>query len=183
MFGIAAPFYVLVPLACLSIPLAFLLPARSANAYTERENSPAQEDLSDRRDTSYESEETEPLLKSDPDNTGDSSGYDSRLAVERMPWTMHLNSKGIRQRLHEFWRMLVEYRIVQYAYAASLVITLGKQALHILLQYTSKRFGVTIAEVSSIPGFLYFGDRGWWILVEQTNENRPDFFSRSRPLW
>ena len=65
-----------------------------------------------------------------------------------MPWTMHSNLEDFHQRLQEFWRMLVEYRIVQYAYAASLVITLGKQALHILLQYTSKRVGVTIAEVS-----------------------------------
>ncbi len=156
MLGIAAPFYFVVPLACLSIPLAILLPRRTADAYTEREDSPAQEDLDNDRDTPYESEEIEPLLTSAPDTTGDSSDPNSRLAKKLMPSTMHLNSEDIRQRLQGFWRMLVEYRIVQYAYAASLVITLGKQALHILLQYTSKRFGVTIAEVSSVPRLICF---------------------------
>jgi hypothetical protein len=45
------------------------------------------------------------------------------------------------------WRLVLDYRVIQYGYAASLIITLGKQSLHILLQYVSKRFGVTIAEV------------------------------------
>ena len=45
MLGIAVPFYFVVPLACLSIPLAFSLPGRSANAHTEPADSPAQEDL------------------------------------------------------------------------------------------------------------------------------------------
>ena len=156
MLGIAAPFYFVMLLACLSIPLAILLPGRSANAYTERQDSPAQEEMDDHRDPSYGSKDTEPLLTSTPDKTGDSSGRNSRPAEKLTSWTMHLDSEGIRQRLHGFWRMLIEYRIVQYACAASLVITLGKQALHILLQYTSKRFRVTIAEVGSVPGFICF---------------------------
>ena len=156
MLGIAVPFYFVVLLACLSIPLAFLLPGRSANASTERAESPAEEDLDDHTDASYGSEEIEPLLTSTPKNTGNSSDRDSRPAKKLMPWTMHSTSKDVRQRLQGFWRMLVEYRIVQYAYAASLVIMLGEQALHVLLQYTSKRFGITIAEISSVPGLLRF---------------------------
>ena len=156
VLGIAVPFYFVVPLARLSIPLASLLPGRSANDYMERADSLAQEDLDGHTDPSYELEEIEPLLTSTPDKIGNSSDRNSRPAKKFMPWTSHSNLEDFRQRLQGFWRMLVAYRIVQYAYAASLVITLGKQALHILLQYTSKSFGVTIAEVRSVYGFLCF---------------------------
>jgi hypothetical protein len=40
------------------------------------------------------------------------------------------------------------FPIVRFSAAALLVVALGKQSLHVLLQYTSKRFGVSIAEVT-----------------------------------
>jgi len=56
-------------------------------------------------------------------------------------------SQTLKNELAQFWKLFTQYRVVQYANAAALVVTLGKQALHILLQYVSKRFGVKIAEV------------------------------------
>ena len=49
-----------------------------------------------------------------------------------------------------FTKMFKEFPVVQYSFAALLVTTLGKQALHVLLQYVSKRFGVSVAQVSPI---------------------------------
>lgn len=47
-----------------------------------------------------------------------------------------------------FTKMFKEFKVVQYSFAALLVTTLGKQALHVLLQYVSKRFGISVAQVS-----------------------------------
>jgi len=55
-----------------------------------------------------------------------------------------------KKELRQFGRIFTKVPIVRYSYAAMLVQALGKQQLHILLQYVSKRFGTTIAQVSVV---------------------------------
>ena len=157
MFGIAPPFYFVVPLALLSVPLVVLLPPRSGNAYIEPNVNAIQQGLDNHREVPFErGEEEEPLLTSTSTNAEDATDRVPRSAHQSPFSTMQMNSEGIRQALRGFWKVIVDHRIVQYACAASLAITLGKQALHILLQYASKRFGITIAEVSNLIEFARF---------------------------
>ena len=153
MFGIAPPFYFVIPLALLSVPLVVLLPPRSSNAYIEPNVNAIQQGLDNHREVPFEREEEEPLLTSTSTNAEDATDRVPRSAHQSPSSTMQMNSEGTRQALRGFWKVIVDHRIVQYACAASLAITLGKQSLHILLQYASKRFGITIAEVSNLLEF------------------------------
>ena len=162
MLGIYVPFYPVFVLACLSIPLALLLPEESRLSHIERspsERCKHSDGLTVRREGSIQSTETDSLLR--PHSamsrisgiSGESFGQKSiAISIDRD------HSKDNFSRLcnaawvdmKQFWALFIKFPIVKYAYAASLVVTLGKQALHILLQYTSKRFGITIAEVGYI---------------------------------
>ena len=134
LLGVYPPFLFVYLISLLSIPLALLLPpgARDGNRHKRR--------LSDTVSSTESSEETENLLSNS-----------TSLLPTPISRTHNLKEIIATARL-EFKRcfdLFVGWKIIQYGYAAALVVTLGKQALHILLQYVSKRFGVSIAKVCS----------------------------------
>lgn len=145
LIGIYPPFYFALPVSFLSIPLALLLPTGSRNNPRQKAK------RLDNENPHARSEEAEGLLNAH--TNGDE--LETPEGVHQPPLqpiiTRHRSLKSVlttgQQELKRFWKLFTAYRIVQYGYAACLVVTLGKQALHILLQYVSKRFNVSIAEV------------------------------------
>jgi MFS family permease len=142
LLGLYQPFYFVFPMAMLSVPLALLLPPRSRpSSYRKRK-------LSDNGTSGTQVDETEGLLNRYAETNGPADRESERLPGISDGKTS-LKDALARALLEakKSWRLVLDYRVIQYGYAASLIITLGKQSLHILLQYVSKRFGVTIAEV------------------------------------
>ncbi|CAO2655437.1 Nn.00g105010.m01.CDS01 [Neocucurbitaria sp. VM-36] len=130
MIGIYPPFYFVFAISILSIPLASSLPPGGRHA------KPNKRRLSDRVETAANRDETEGLLGDD----------NARTSVAPRYYNMKEAVATSRKELKRCWNLVVQWKVIQFGYAASLIITLGKQALHILLQYVSKRFGVSIAE-------------------------------------
>ncbi|KAL2869468.1 major facilitator superfamily domain-containing protein [Aspergillus lucknowensis] len=136
--GIFTPYYFIFPLALLSLPLTLFLPSRGLHPDsqpTDGIQSPAPE--------------TEPLL--DPSSNDQPENSPPPKDPSNPPFAPIRFASlfgSLRTKFVQFYSLFRQFRIVQYAYAAMLVTTLGKQALHILLQYVSKRFGVTIAQAA-----------------------------------
>ncbi|KAJ4367023.1 hypothetical protein N0V83_007553 [Neocucurbitaria cava] len=135
MVGIYPPFYFVFSISILSIPLALSLPAGGRKERTHKRR------LSDQAEPSANPDETEGLLGNNIDSRGTAKagGYDMREAIATT-----------RMELKRCWNLVVQWKVIRYGYAAALVVTLGKQALHILLQYVSKRFSVSIAEAGML---------------------------------
>jgi hypothetical protein len=132
LLGPYIPFYFVFPIAILSIPLALLLPPGG------REGRYVKSRTTEYCAASQSPAETEGLLNSEGHN---------RHGVRAHHGSLKAVFSEAKSELSRSWHLTVGYRVIQYGYAASLVVTLGKQALHILLQYVSKRFDVSIAEV------------------------------------
>ncbi|PSN59644.1 MFS general substrate transporter [Corynespora cassiicola Philippines] len=132
LLGVYPPFYFVFPIALLSIPMALLLPSggRSDRSRKRRASNTS---------SSEQAEESDRLLnKNAPPQNAGQSYFNQTLS-------------GAKRELQRCWNLFTGWRVIQYGYAASLVVTLGKQALHVLLQYVSQRFRVSIAEA----GFLF----------------------------
>ena len=136
MIGLYTPFYFAFPIAFLQIPLILCLPSGKRAISTDRKDTPEQE----------------ALLESELDAEGEDAALTTTIGVA-IAYTPKKSSyqelvKTIKEDTKSFFMMFWQHSIVRYAYTACLVITLGKQALHILLQYVSKRFHITLAQVS-----------------------------------
>ncbi|KAA6412999.1 MAG: hypothetical protein FRX48_02742 [Lasallia pustulata] len=159
MLGIYVPYYFIFPVALLSIPLTLCLPHRALSGdltkpHLSRQHSPV-------RCQAYVHPEEQHLLSQDPSSTdqryvrveGTEVSYSGSHVIAHGPKTPRLRS--LRDKMwadaKHFSKIFKEFPVVRYSYAALLVTTLGKQALHILLQYVSKRFNVSVAQA----GFLF----------------------------
>jgi len=137
MVGIYVPYYFSIPVAIFQIPLVLCLPAGKQSHTTNKQPDTAEQD---------------PLLVPEPALEGEGEALlnvrrtinmsKARTASRKELW------KTIKEDSRRFFMMFRSHNIVIYAHATCLVITLGKQALHILLQYVSKRFGITLAQVN-----------------------------------
>lgn len=133
--GIYSPFYFVFPISTISLPLAFALPP-TRNSEKEHKR--------------RFSDEMEPLRQPDERDELLSGSHVVSMTVTSAASKAQAFRELLAGSFQEFlrcWRIFTEWKVIQYGYAAALVVTLGKQILHILLQYVSKRFGVTIAEV------------------------------------
>jgi MFS family permease len=158
--GVFKPYYFTIPLALLSIPLALLLPSGTRSIPLSKPSlsnvrHPNGDSISNQEDGPPE--EHQNLLSSGDteDPPASLNNQESASIAGSSPWVWSKQGnvqhffKTIRSEFKQSIKIFTQYPIVRFSYAAFLVVTLGKQALHILLQYVSKRFGVTIAEVSS----------------------------------
>lgn len=152
LVGIYPPFYFVYAISILSIPLALSLPPGGRNGRSHKRR------LSDRAETPETPDETEGLLGDDTAsrNATKSRGHDMKKAIATF-----------RKECKRCWDLFVGWKVIKYGYAAALVVTLGKQALHILLQYVSRRFDVSIAEVRDSNPYIYHNltSPGWHLVL------------------
>ena len=136
------PFVFALPLAAVSLPLALALQSFSNTPNTS----------SIRHSEPEPPNESSSLLTRHSTNT---NSKDSELHLSYEPWVY----RGLRATvvswkscLIHHWELISQHSLFRYAYAALFIVTLGKQSLHILIQYAAQRFGdVNIALVSHSP--------------------------------
>jgi len=136
MIGLYTPFYFAFPVAILQIPLILCLPSGKQAISTGQNNTPERETL------------LEPELEAEREDVALTTSIEAAIAYEPKKSFYQELVKNIKEDTKSFVVMFWQHSTVRYAYTACLVITLGKQALHILLQYVSKRFHITLAQVS-----------------------------------
>lgn len=151
MVGIYFPHAFIFPLAILSIPLTLYLPGASKPSPSKPPNYTSND--STFHDSTRGDSETDPLLAStfrySPDSdTETADSLRSKWGSLRTQSRMRQCLDSLWAKANEFYSIFASVRMAWYAYGSMLVVTLGKQSLHILMQYVSKRFGMTIAEVS-----------------------------------
>ena len=156
MLGIYVPFYFMFLVALLSIPLTLCLPHRASSddatkPQLSRQHSPVHFQPSMHPEEQH-------LLTQNPSPAD--QRYVKVQGTEFSSSSSHITAQGLNASILQpfgdkiwtdakrFTKIFREFPVVRYSYAALLVTTLGKQALHILLQYVSKRFGVSVAQVS-----------------------------------
>jgi hypothetical protein len=136
MIGLYIPYYFAFTVAIMQIPLVLCLPSGKQSDLTTRKDIPEQETL-----LNPESE-----IEGEGATLLNAGGTAIAYAPRKSSYQEVITT--IKEDTRRFVMMFTKHNIVIYAHAACLVITLGKQALHILLQYVSKRFGITLAQVS-----------------------------------
>lgn len=158
MLGVYVPFYFIFPATFISIPLTLCLPHRATCDNSTEPLLSGQESYV-RCGRHVHSEEQQLLrngsscsvLKYVRVDGAEVSDLMSLVAAYGQGISkFHTFCDKLRADVVTFTKMFKEFPVVQYSFAALLVTTLGKQALHVLLQYVSKRFGVSVAQVSSI---------------------------------
>jgi hypothetical protein len=133
-----------MPFAMTSLVLVFLLPPgrRAAVSVNKAELADAVSSIEE-TDGLLVPEEADiaDIVHQSSTSAGDEEAKNTLLAKLKSAW------KTSKVELRQFARIFTTLPIVRFSYAAMLVHALGKQQLHILLQYVSKRFGTTIAQV------------------------------------
>lgn len=157
------PFIVAIPFAMLSLPLSAILPQMKDRPRSRRPCKAADEPPQDPEhgelpaDREHQSEE-DTLLGSDPDSlSSDERHREANTAYHQTSWREKFRIKlaHLHDDMSEYARLFYTNSIVRFASVAFLVTTFGHQSLHILIQYASKRFDVTIAEVSQYPDVFW----------------------------
>jgi hypothetical protein len=146
-----------MPLAISSLFLLFLLPPGRRAAASIDKASIANGDPS--------IGETDPLLVpgensvSEAPSTAHGHGRtryaDHYEYVDSILSGLHKAWGTAKKELRQFTQNFTRIPIVRFSYATMLVQALGKKQSHILLQYVSKRFGTTIAQVSFRTKYNY----------------------------
>jgi len=157
LLGVLTPFYFVFSISLISIPLVLLLPSGGSSSNRHKKRSTPGQLQTEQPD------EAQSLL-----SVGDTDPLSAEISHKR--GVKDTFDKSVIE-LKRSWQLFWDYRIIQYGYAAALVVTLGKQALHILLQYISKRFGVSIAKVCISLSFsttwLIVITQGWFFVLGQ----------------
>jgi hypothetical protein len=153
-YRLSAPFYFAIPIALTSIPLTMFLPGGSRTASPNKIKDPLVADGERHSTESASPGEQERLLVPDHEGFEDSASIEAYSQSTNAPVSkgtlVYLRSlfKASQKHLQKFGEIFARYQIVKFAWVAQLVSKLGKQVFHILPQYLSKRFGISIAEVS-----------------------------------
>ncbi len=124
--GVFTPFPISLSLALLSVPLALILPSGAVQSVQDSS-------------LSNDPQERLPLLNPSYPDTPSTPPHEVELTTR-----LGIAWKDVR----DFGLIFKTNQVARYASFAFLIVTLGKQSLHILLQYVSKRFHVSIAAVS-----------------------------------
>lgn len=185
MLGLYAPFYFIFPVALLSILLTLYLPHR-ATSDDSIEPPLSRQESHVHCGPPVHSEEQH-LLRSHSTCSGlkyvrvggaEVSDLEFPVAVYFQEISrLQIVCDKIRADAVAFTKLFKNLPVVRYSFAALLVTTLGKQALHILLQYVSKRFGLSVAHVSPSS------DSANGITTKVFMTSRLVFYFQSKPWW
>lgn len=143
--GVFSPVLFSIPLALASIPLLFLLPPGARTNKDLLQNMRGYDATASRTHGLPHPEETQRLL---PEDLSHTSVDPTAPEYASWPRSSVQALKEMRSGFGDLFSLFKRFPIVRFSAAALLVVALGKQSLHVLLQYTSKRFGVSIAEVA-----------------------------------
>ena len=136
MFNLYAPFHFIFPMALTALPLALLLPSKGAQIQFKKDSPPEQDSLLSRQSPSDEI----------PDGgITESSDSISLHSASQQRSTLQAFRDQIRRKVKLFAKLFFRVQLAQFGALALFVVTLGKQSLHILVQYASKHFGITVA--------------------------------------
>ena len=134
LINIYAPFYLVSSLIVAAISMAIMLPSKHPSKLACSVEPPEQERLLARAPDS--------LLETFPDERASNSTTLKPLTLSR---SLRRAAHHIAAKFRSFLHMFLDLRLTQYAALALFTMTLGKQSLHILVQYVSKRFGISVA--------------------------------------